>query len=120
SVQALARRGGEPAESLPALIAALAPPRAIWLMLPAGVVDATIDQLAPLLQAGDVLIDGGNSRFTDDRRRARALAERGLHYLDVGTSGGVWGEERGFCLMIGGEAEPVARLAPVFSALAPP
>jgi 6-phosphogluconate dehydrogenase len=119
-VRALGKRGAEPADSLKTLVAALAPPRSVWLMLPSGVVDATLAELTPLLAAGDIVIDGGNSHFTDDRRRARSLAERGLRYIDVGTSGGVWGEARGFCLMVGGEAEAVAHLAPIFSTIAPP
>jgi len=94
-------------------------PRAICLMVPAGLVDGLIGQLAEHLSPGDVIIDGGNTNFQDDIRRARALAERGLHYVDMGTSGGVWGLERGYCLMIGGEPEVVARLDPLFAALAP-
>jgi 6-phosphogluconate dehydrogenase len=88
-------------------------------MVPAGVVDATIDELLPLLGAGDIVIDGGNSHYRDDIRRAKRLSAKGLHYVDTGTSGGVWGLERGYCLMIGGEAEIVARLEPVFATLAP-
>jgi 6-phosphogluconate dehydrogenase len=98
----------------------LAKPRAVWLMVPAGVVDATIADVAPLLEAGDTIIDGGNSHYHDDIRRAGELKGRGLHYVDVGTSGGVWGLERGYCQMIGGEVEPVKRLEPIFAALAPP
>jgi 6-phosphogluconate dehydrogenase len=95
-------------------------PRAIWLMLPAGsVTEETVMQLAGLLEQGDILIDGGNSFWKDDIRRARALAEKGLHYVDVGTSGGIWGLERGYCLMIGGEKPVVDRLEPIFAALAP-
>ena len=95
------------------------PPRAIWLMVPAAVVDETIEQLAGKLAAGDILIDGGNSYYHDDIRRAAALKPKGIHYVDVGTSGGVWGLERGYCLMIGGETEVVKRLDPIFAALAP-
>jgi 6-phosphogluconate dehydrogenase len=95
-------------------------PRAIWIMVPAAVVDATLDELAPLLGREDVVVDGGNSYYRDDVRRAAALAERGIDYLDVGTSGGVWGLERGYCQMIGGETRAVARLDPIFAALAPP
>jgi 6-phosphogluconate dehydrogenase len=106
---------GSPAE----LVAALTPPRAICLMVPAAVVDRAIDELAPLLAAGDTIIDGGNSHYQDDIARARRLGERGLHHVDMGTSGGVWGLERGYCLMIGGEDEAVGRLEPIFAALAP-
>ncbi len=101
------------------LIAKLTPPRAVWLMVPAGVVDLVIKDLAPLLQKGDILIDGGNSYYIDDIRRSKELAAKGIHYLDVGTSGGVWGLERGYCMMIGGASEPVKRLDPIFKALAP-
>ena len=107
------------ATALPELVAALAPPRAIWLMTPAGVVDGVIGELRPLLQAGDILIDGGNSYYVDDIRRSRELAARGIEYVDVGTSGGVWGLERGYCLMIGGPDAAVKRLDPIFEALAP-
>jgi 6-phosphogluconate dehydrogenase len=101
------------------MVRALPSPRVIWLMLPAAGVDSTIAALLPLLKRGDVLIDGGNSHYRDDLRRARALSEKGIHHVDVGTSGGVWGPERGYCLMIGGEEEVVARLDPIFAALAP-
>jgi 6-phosphogluconate dehydrogenase len=117
---ALAAEGAKAVESLGALVAGLEAPRAIWIMLPAGApTEATIEALKPLLSRGDVLIDGGNSFWRDDIRRGAALRSEGLHYLDVGTSGGVWGLERGYCLMIGGEREPVARLDPIFKALAP-
>src|SRR2546427_2937040 len=120
AVQALAKEGAVGAASLDDLAAKLPAPRAIWLMVPAAVVDATVDDLAPRLGRGDTIIDGGNSYYVDDIRRAKQLAARGLHYVDVGTSGGVWGLERGYCLMIGGEAEPVKRLDPIFAALPPP
>jgi len=108
------------ARSLDDLVARLAPPRAVWLMLPAGTVtEETVAALAERLSAGDVIIDGGNSFWQDDLRRARSLAGKSLHYVDVGTSGGIWGLERGFCLMIGGENQVVARLEPIFAALAP-
>jgi 6-phosphogluconate dehydrogenase len=97
----------------------LAKPRAVWLMIPAGVVDPVLANLIPLLEPGDAVIDGGNSYFHDDLRRAGELKGKGLHYLDVGVSGGVWGKERGYCLMIGGETEVVNRLDPIFRALAP-
>jgi 6-phosphogluconate dehydrogenase len=119
AVDALAKDGATGAASIEDLVAKLAPPRAIWLMLPAGVVDAQIAALTPHLKAGDTIIDGGNSRYHDDIRRAEALEPTGIHYIDAGTSGGVWGLERGYCLMIGGEREAVARLDPVFKALAP-
>ena len=119
AAEALEPEGARPAPSLEALVAALAPPRAVWLMLPVAVVDPTLEKLVPLLAAGDAVIDGGNSFYKDDVRRAARLAERGLHYLDVGTSGGVFGLERGYCLMIGGDEAAVRRLEPVFEALAP-
>jgi 6-phosphogluconate dehydrogenase len=119
AVQALAREGAIGAGSLADFVRALARPRAVWIMVPAAVVDQTLQALVPLLERGDVVIDGGNSHYHDDIRRAGELAARGLHYVDVGTSGGVWGLERGFCLMIGGEATAVNRLEPVFSSLAP-
>ena len=118
-VAALAREGATGATSLQDLVAKLTPPRAVWLMLPAAVVDDTLAELTPCLTAGDTVIDGGNSHYPDDIRRARELGTRGLHYLDVGTSGGVWGLERGYCLMIGGEEAVVRRLDPIFRALAP-
>jgi len=108
-----------PAGDLRQLVDLLEVPRAVWIMVPAAFAGATIDQVAELLSPDDVVIDGGNSYYRDDLVRARALQERGLHYIDVGTSGGVFGLERGFCLMIGGEDEPVARLDPVFRTVAP-
>ena len=107
------------AVSLADLVERLTPPRAIWLMVPAAAVDATLAELEPLLGRGDIVIDGGNSYYVDDLRRAHRLAPRGIHYVDVGTSGGVWGLQRGYCMMIGGEPAAVRRLDPVFAALAP-
>ncbi|MCC6868949.1 MAG: decarboxylating 6-phosphogluconate dehydrogenase [Burkholderiales bacterium] len=119
AVQGLVASGARGAASLTELTQALALPRVVWLMLPAAVVDDTVDALVPLLRPGDILVDGGNSHHRDDLRRAATLAAHGLHYVDVGTSGGVWGLANGYCLMIGGEADTVARLAPIFDALAP-
>jgi 6-phosphogluconate dehydrogenase len=108
-----------PAQSLAELVTLLEPPRAVWIMIPAAAVEGVIAELAQVLAAGDTIIDGGNSHFVDDVRRAQALAARGIHYLDVGVSGGVFGLENGYCLMIGGDAAPAARLTPLFAALAP-
>jgi len=118
-VQTLATDGAIAATSLQELVAQLQPPRVVWLMLPAAIVDRKLEQLASLLAPGDILIDGGNTHYVDDIRRAKSFADKGLHYVDVGTSGGVWGLERGYCLMIGGEAETVTRLNPIFQSLSP-
>ena len=115
-----AARGIEAAGSLAELVAALPAPRAVWLMVPAGApVDATLDALLPLLTPGDTVVDGGNSNYKDTQRRAARLAEHGLHYVDSGTSGGIWGLKEGYSLMIGGEAAAVERLRPIFETLAP-
>jgi 6-phosphogluconate dehydrogenase len=119
AVNDLAKEGAVGASSIADFVKRLARPRSIWLMVPAAVVDQTIDDLVPLLEPGDTLIDGGNSYYIDDIRRAKALGAKGIHYVDVGTSGGVWGRERGYCMMIGGERETVGRLDPIFAALAP-
>jgi 6-phosphogluconate dehydrogenase len=119
AVDALAREKAVGSSSLKDLTRKLEKPRAVWMMVPAAVVDSTIADLLPALEEGDILIDGGNSYYVDDLRRARELAPKGIHYVDVGTSGGVWGLERGYCQMIGGETETVKRLDPLFAALAP-
>jgi 6-phosphogluconate dehydrogenase len=119
AVKGLVKEKAIGATSLADLVKKLHPPRALWLMVPAAVVDETIGELSPLLEAGDTIIDGGNSYYVDDIERANGLRSLGIHYVDVGTSGGIWGLERGYCMMIGGEKEIVQRLDPIFSALAP-
>lgn len=120
SVEQLAHEGATPAASLTELVQKLSAPRAVWIMLPAGeITENAIAELQALLQPGDMIIDGGNTNFNDDIRRAKKLSQSGIHYLDVGTSGGIWGLERGYCLMIGGPTEAVKHLDPVFRSLAP-
>ena len=119
AVSDLAKEKAVGAASLADLVKKLEKPRAVWLMVPAAVVDQSIADLRPLLEAGDILIDGGNSYYVDDIRRAKELATKKIHYVDVGTSGGVWGLERGYCMMIGGEKEVVEHLDPIFATLAP-
>jgi len=119
AVKALAGEGATGATTLQEFVDKLEKPRAAWIMVPAGVVDSTLEQLVPLLDEGDILIDGGNSYYLDDLRRATDLQAKGIHYVDVGTSGGVFGLERGFCLMIGGEADIVKHLDPLFATIAP-
>ena len=119
AVKALADEGATGASSLAEFVDKLEKPRTVWLMLPAAVVDSTLDELVPLLDAGDTVIDGGNSYYRDDITRAKNLITKNIHYVDVGTSGGVWGLDRGYCLMIGGETEIVTRLDPIFKTIAP-
>jgi 6-phosphogluconate dehydrogenase len=119
AVKGLAGEGASGSASLAEFVSKLSTPRAIWLMVPAAVVDGTLRDLAPLLQKDDVVIDGGNSYYIDDIRRQNELRPKGVHYVDVGTSGGVWGLERGYCMMIGGDDDAVARLDPIFKTLAP-
>jgi 6-phosphogluconate dehydrogenase len=120
AVQGMAKEGATGAATMADFAAKLSKPRAVWMMVPAGVVDATIANVLPHLEKGDILIDGGNSWYVDDLRRAKELATKGIHYVDVGTSGGVFGLDRGYCMMIGGENEVAARLDPIFQTLAPP
>src|SRR6202022_399200 len=119
TVEELVKDKAGGASSLQGFVKKLAKPRAVWLMVPAAVVDATIADLWPYLEPGDILIDGGNSYYVDDIRRAKELATRQIHYVDVGTSGGVWGLERGYCMMIGGPEQAVKHLDPIFATLAP-
>jgi 6-phosphogluconate dehydrogenase len=119
AVKTLVDEGAIGAPSVDTFLAKLKPPRAIWLMIPAGLVDTILNDLVPHVAEGDIIIDGGNSFYVDDIRRARELKAKGIHYVDVGTSGGVWGLERGYCQMIGGEKEVVTHLDPIFKALAP-
>ena len=119
AVNQVARDGATPGASLDDFVKKLQKPRAVWLMVPAAVVDATLQELTRKLEAGDIVIDGGNSYYIDDIRRAKELATKGMHYVDVGTSGGVWGLERGYCQMIGGETPVVRHLDPIFKSLAP-
>ena len=119
AVQELAAAGAVGSSSIKDFVSKLQKPRAVWLMIPAAVVDQTIAEIVPYLEAGDILIDGGNSYYIDDIRRAKELAPKGIHYLDVGTSGGVWGLERGYCMMIGGPQEAVQHLDPIFKTIAP-
>lgn len=119
AVTDLAKEGAIGASSLRDLVSKLEKPRAMWLMIPAAAVEGTISELVPYLEAGDILIDGGNSYYIDDIRRAKELTPKGIHYVDVGTSGGVWGLERGYCMMVGGEKDVVTHLDPIFATLAP-
>ncbi len=119
AVQTLAGEGATGTSSLEELVKKLTPPRAVWLMVPAAIVDRTLDELAGHLEPGDIIIDGGNSYYIDDIRRAQGLGPKGIEYVDVGTSGGVWGLERGYCMMIGGADQAVKRLDPIFKTLAP-
>ena len=119
AVEELVKESATGAASLPDLVKKLEKPRAIWLMVPAATVDQSISELTPNLDAGDILIDGGNSYYVDDIRRSKELQPKRIHYVDVGTSGGVWGLERGYCMMIGGEKEVVKHLDPIFTILPP-
>src|ERR1700761_5794264 len=120
AVDGLAKEGAAGSSTLEEFVGKLEKPRTAWVMLPAGhITETTIESLSKLMEAGDVIIDGGNTFWQDDVRRGKTLKERGIHYIDVGTSGGVWGIERGYCMMIGGDKEVVKRLDPIFATLAP-
>jgi len=119
AVDELAGEGATGAKTLADFVAALEPPRTVWIMVPAGIVDDTLTDLEPLLAEGDTIIDGGNSYYRDDLRRSKALTPKGLHYIDIGTSGGVFGLERGYCMMVGGEVEAIDRIGPLLDTLAP-
>src|SRR3990172_9106135 len=119
TVNAISKEGAIGASSLQDFVSKLTPPRTAWLMVPAAVVDKMLNDLAPIMESGDIIIDGGNSYYVDDIRRADELKSKGLHYVDIGTSGGVWGLERGYCQMIGGETDIVKHLDPIFKTLAP-
>jgi 6-phosphogluconate dehydrogenase len=119
SVKQLEAEGAVGADSMEDFVAKLKPPRACWVMIPAGITGRIVEQLAGLLEPGDIIIDGGNSNYHDDVRRAKKLREQGLHYVDVGTSGGVFGLERGYCLMVGGDDEAIAIIDPVLKSIAP-
>lgn len=119
NVEALVKEGAEGASSLEELVSKMEKPRAFWFMIPAAITDKVMKELAEHLEKGDIIIDGGNSYFRDDRRRAEEFKPKGIHYVDCGTSGGVWGLERGYCLMIGGEKEIVQHLDPIFKTIAP-
>ena len=119
AAEVVAKEGAQAASSPQDLCSRLAPARVVWIMVPANVVDATLHALVPFLSGGDIVIDGGNSNWRDDERRARELASRGIRYVDVGTSGGVWGLENGYCLMVGGEDAAFSHLEPIFASLAP-
>jgi len=119
SIKEVVDQGAKGTTDLKAFVGMLSKPRAVWLMVPAGAVDKVLDELVPMLDSGDIVVDGGNSYYHDDIRRSANLKEKGLHYVDVGVSGGVWGLERGYCMMIGGEAAAVQHLDPIFRALAP-
>jgi len=119
AVEELVKEGATGAASLKELVSKLEKPRAVWIMIPAAITDKIVDELGGLMEPGDTIIDGGNSYFRDDRRRSESLRPKGIHYLDCGTSGGVWGLERGYCMMIGGDKVAVDRLDPVFKTLAP-
>src|SRR5688500_1497328 len=119
NVTSMVEKGADGSRSLADFIARLAVPRTVWVMVPAHAVDTVLEQLSPHLQAGDVVVDGGNTYYIDDIRRAGELKARGIHYVDAGVSGGIWGLERGYCLMIGGERAIVSHLEPIFRTLAP-